>query len=107
MAFNLFTKKIDQELVLALRWKLPESLNVTFQKAEEGGFNVVINNFPGCFTQADNEKQVFEMVNDAVLTYLDIPEEYQPYMPSFFPEDDALRKAILNDSESTVVLQRA
>lgn len=106
MGWNIFGKKIDQDVVLALKWKLPEKLDVALQKAEEGGFNIIIKTFPGCFTQANDEKEVFEMVNDAVLTYLEIPEEYQPFMPSFFPEDDNLRKAIQQGKESTVVLQR-
>ena len=32
--------------------------------------------------------EIFEMVNDALYTYLEIPAHYQPYMPTFFPRED-------------------
>ncbi|MEK7075225.1 MAG: type II toxin-antitoxin system HicB family antitoxin [Patescibacteria group bacterium] len=106
MNFPLFQKRIDQDVVLALRWKLPESLEVDLQGAEEGGFVVSVKTLPGCFTQAENEKELFEMVNNAVLTYLQIPKEYQPYMPSFFPKNEELRKA-MQAQKGVLTLERA
>lgn len=88
--FKLFKSKeeIRPELVLAFRWKMPDKLNVTIKPSEDGGYIGEVNNLPGCITQGETGQEIFEMVNDAVYSYLEIPEEYKIHMPSFLPPEE-------------------
>lgn len=36
------------------------------------------------------------MVNDAVYTYLQIPKDYQPFMPAFFPPESIRKEFDIN-----------
>lgn len=85
-------EKIRQELIYAFRWKIPDKLNVTIKPSKDGGFIGEVNNLPGCITQGENGQEIFEMVNDAVYSYFEIPEEYKIYMPSFFPSEKIRRE---------------
>ena len=81
-------KEIIPEVLTALRWKFPDGIKVVIKKSEDGGYFAMIENFPGCITQAETGQELFEMVNDAIYTYLDIPPEYIPYLPSFLPPEE-------------------
>lgn len=91
---NFFKNKeeIRPELVLAFRWKMPDTLNVNIKPSEDGGFIGEVGNFPGCITQGETGQEIFEMINDAVYTYLEIPEEYKVYMPSFLPPEETRKE---------------
>jgi predicted RNase H-like HicB family nuclease len=52
----------------------------------------MVNNLPGCQTQANTGQELFEMVNDAVYTYLDVPSQYVPFLPAFFPPEETRQK---------------
>ena len=92
--FNPFKKEeIVQEVLIAYKWRFPKELEVSLQSSKDGGYIANVKDFPGCITQAENSQEVFEMVNDAVYTYLQIPSRYQPYMPTFFPPEE-LRKQL-------------
>lgn len=107
MKFNFFSKKpIVPEVLLALRWKFPDELDVKVSKSEDGGFIAKIKNLPGCITQAETGQELYEMVNDAVYTYLDIPEEYIPYVPSFTPPERVRKEYNIKIKEGTFVFQR-
>lgn len=91
--FNLFKKEeIVQEVLMAYKWLFPEKLEVFLQPSKDGGYVARVKDFPGCITQAENGKEIFEMVHDAVYTYLQIPRRYQPYMPTFFPPEELRKK---------------
>jgi predicted RNase H-like HicB family nuclease len=81
-----FTKLIPHES------QLPHSIEVKIGKSKDGGFWVEILSLPGCFTQAENGEGLFVMINDAVYTYLDIPAEYFPFLPRFFPTEKLKKK---------------
>ena len=86
---TLFSKKeIVPEVLTALRWKCPDEVKVIIKKSEDGGYFAMVENLPGCVTQAETGQELFEMVNDAVYTYLEIPKQYIPYMPTFFPTEE-------------------
>ena len=91
---KLFEKKakVKQELIYAFKWKMPDELSVVIKPSLDGGFIGEVINLPGCITQGENEQEIFEMVNDAVYSYLEIPEEYKIYMPSFFPPEKIREK---------------
>ena len=77
-------KKQDQE-INTLRALFPQEISVKVERSKDGGFVAVINTFPGCITQADSFSELIEMVNDAVRTYFEIPEQYTSYMPTYLP----------------------
>lgn len=83
----LSKKEIIPEVLTASRWKIPDGVNVVIKKSEDGGYFAIIENLPGCITQAETGQELFSMVNDAIYTYLDIPSEYIPYLPNFLPSE--------------------
>jgi len=88
----IFSKKIVPEALIAYRSRMPDSLDVKIRESEDGGYWVEIKNIPGCITQADNGEELFSMVNDAVYTFFEIPEEYIPYISSFLPSEETRKK---------------
>lgn len=82
-----FRRKIIPEVLRAYQWRLPESLDVNLKKSEDGGYVAIVDNLPGCITQAETGQELFGMVNDAALTYLQIPEEYHPYLRPYLPPE--------------------
>ena len=67
------------------RGAFPKEIAVSVQRSEDGGFAAEIETFPDCFTEADTFSGLIEMVNDAVITYFDVPEKYASFMPSYIP----------------------
>lgn len=63
---------------------LPSRITVNIRKTEEGLYAQVIE-LENCYTQADNFVELIEMVNDAVFSYLDIPEEYREKLGYYAP----------------------
>jgi predicted RNase H-like HicB family nuclease len=55
-------------------YKLPESINFSLRVTPDGWFVVTMPDHPGLVTQANSHKGLMEMVNDAVLTYYDVPK---------------------------------
>ncbi len=87
--FNIsFREKIKPEVVSAYKWKIPDELDVFIQSSKDGGYFIAVKNLPGCITQAETGRDIFEMVNDALYVYLGIPENYRIYMPTFFPPEE-------------------
>ena len=63
---------------------LPERITVHIKKTEEG-FYAKILELENCYTQADSFVELVEMINDAVFSYLDIPEEHQEKLGLYLP----------------------
>lgn len=84
--------RITNEELIAYQSRIPDSLNVYIKESKDGGYWVRIENLPGCFTQANNGKELFKMVNDALYTYYEIPERCLIYMPKFLPPEQQRRK---------------
>jgi predicted RNase H-like HicB family nuclease len=55
------------------QYGLPDILNLNIGLTREGWFVVQSPDLPGLVTQAKDREELIEMVNDAVLTYFDIP----------------------------------
>jgi hypothetical protein len=55
-------------------YNLPESINFSLRVTPDGWFVVTMPDHPGLVTQANNHQGLMEMVNDAVLTYYDVPK---------------------------------
>jgi len=56
------------------RYHLPEALNLHIKLGTNGWFIVTSPDLPGLVTQAKSQEELIEMVNDAVLTYFDVPK---------------------------------
>ncbi len=54
------------------QYGLPETLNLTV-RFKDGWFVVTSSELPGLVTEARSHDELVEMVNDAVLTYFDVP----------------------------------
>ncbi|MBN1584960.1 hypothetical protein JW899_01185 [Candidatus Uhrbacteria bacterium] len=52
---------------------LPETLNLSFRITPDGWFAVSSPDLPGFVTQARSRKELLTALNDAVLTYFDVP----------------------------------
>ncbi|MBI1870208.1 MAG: type II toxin-antitoxin system HicB family antitoxin [Chlamydiae bacterium] len=44
---------------------------VVLEKAEEGGYNVMVPALEGCFTQGDTEEEALANAKEAILCYLE------------------------------------
>lgn len=75
----------EQKKIEYFRKLFPKSIEVKVNLSEEGGYWVEILTFPGCFTQAETFAELIEMVNDAVVTVLEVPRKYLSYMPTYMP----------------------
>ena len=64
---------------------LPQEIVVTVKKTKLG-FVAEVKEFTHCYTQASNFMELVEMVNDAVFTYLDIPEKHRRKLGMYLPE---------------------
>ena len=55
------------------QYGLPETINLTV-RFQDGWFVATSSELPGLVTQAKDQQELIEMVNDAVLTYFDVPK---------------------------------
>ncbi len=87
---RLFQDKApDRDILYALQYKLPDSVHVTVAEEPEGGYSARVLGLGGnVVTQGDTGPELFEMVNDAVLTAFDIPEAYRLYSKSYYPPEE-------------------
>ena len=75
----------DKKEIMKLRTLFPEKITVGVRRSEDGGFYAEILLCPGCFTEGDTFSELIEMVNDAMMTYLEVPERYISFMPNYLP----------------------
>ncbi|MBI4008900.1 hypothetical protein HY357_01590 [Candidatus Roizmanbacteria bacterium] len=75
------------------KYNLPLSLKVELKVTAEGYFYAKLPEYPGCLTEAANILDLIKNVNDAVLTYFDIPrKEAEKFDVVYFPKDLLTRK---------------
>lgn len=53
---------------------LPEQISLNVRLTEEGWFVATSPELPGLVTQARSQQELIAMVNDAALTYFDVPK---------------------------------
>lgn len=73
------------EIIRGFRKQFPREINVSVRRGENGQYCAEVNTFKGCFTESNTFSGLIEMVNDAVRTYLGIPEKYFSFMPEYLP----------------------
>ena len=69
---------------ILLRKKFPAEVSVRVRRSEDGGFCAEILTYH-CFTEGDTFSELMEMVNDAVMTYFEVPQKYISFMPNYLP----------------------
>ena len=60
-------------LAVKRQYGLPETINLTV-RFQDGWFIATSSELPGLITQAKDQQELIEMVNDAILTYFDVPK---------------------------------
>lgn len=92
MLQNPFTrtdKRVDQDVLFALQWKKPKSIEVFIEKSDHGYFAKVTSfNKDNVVTEARTGQELFEMVNDAIYEYLDIPVQYRELLGAYLPPEN-------------------
>mgnify|MGYP001568014801 FL=1 len=95
---------------------MPAGLTVIVRKTDEG-FYAKVKELPNCYTQAATVAALVEMINDAIFTHFDVPENYRGRLGlMYLPEvkkpgfadlrkkmQEACRELLINDSESSLV----
>lgn len=59
--------------ILKREYSLPENINFKLRLTSDGYFVVTIPEMPGLITEASTHQGLVEMINDAVLSYHDVP----------------------------------
>jgi len=99
------TKEIKE--VNELKARFPREISVVVEKYQDG-FIANVKTFAGCLTEASSYSELIEMVNDAVRSYFEIPEQYLPFMPTYRPPlSEATRLGVFpaNQKKSEITLE--
>ncbi|OGY42704.1 MAG: hypothetical protein A2Y67_01420 [Candidatus Buchananbacteria bacterium RBG_13_39_9] len=99
--------EIVPEVLYSIKYKLPDNVEVDIKEDEKGNYSANVKSLPGCVTQARNPQELFEMVNDAIFTYFEVPEQYQPYLRVYIPNEETRQKYGMKLPEGKYVLQTA
>jgi len=62
-------------VVIKREYNLPDALNLRIELTQDGYFVATCPELPGLVTEANSYQELVEMVNDAVLTYFDVPRK--------------------------------
>jgi predicted RNase H-like HicB family nuclease len=63
----------NDPILVKRQYGLPETINLTV-RFQDGWLVATSSELPGLITQAKDQQELIEMVNDAVLTYFDVPK---------------------------------
>lgn len=77
--------KKSQRQYLEYIMLLPRTLSVDVHRAEEGGFWAKIKELPGCNTQGEDFIDLVDMLNDAILTYFNVPQKMRSVLGRYVP----------------------
>lgn len=80
--------KVDVDVLFALKWKKPSTIQVVIKKSDRGYFAKVTSLEGNVVTQADDGMKLVELVNEAVYDFLDIPVQYRTELGYFMPPDN-------------------
>lgn len=75
--FNLIFREIyshKDPIWIKKEYNIPDTINLSVCLTQEGYFVITSPDLPGLITEAKNHQELIEMVNDAVLTYFDVPK---------------------------------
>ena len=72
--------------LLKYRLLLPSEIEVKIHQAEEGGFWAKVKTFPGVMAQGEDILDLIEMVNIAILDYLEVPQKLRKLLSRYEPQ---------------------
>lgn len=72
--FQLFSSSIDPAVVRE-KYHIPSTIKLNIRLTNDGFLVATSPDLPGLITEARNGKELLDMVNDAVLTYFDVPQK--------------------------------
>lgn len=67
----LFPSK--QPIAITAKYGIPQKINLQVRLTPDGWFVVTSPDLPGLITQGRNGKELLDMLNDAILTYFNVP----------------------------------
>jgi predicted RNase H-like HicB family nuclease len=67
----IYPAKASEDIIR--EYNLPRTLHLHIRFAD-GWFAASVPELPGLITQAQSQRELLDMVNDAVLTYFDVPK---------------------------------
>lgn len=59
---------------LRKKYNLPNELNMRIRFTKDGYFVLTCDELPGLITEAKDGRELVRMLNDAILTYFDVPK---------------------------------
>ena len=71
----MFSKKLSY-IELKEKYNLPSKVSLNIRLDDSGFFIVTSEDLPGLITEARDNKELIENINDAILTYFDVPKKY-------------------------------
>jgi len=85
----MFKSQVDQEVLFALSWKVPDSLDIVINESD-GSYFAKITSFANdnVVTQANTGLELVEMVNEALYDYLEVPSQYRRELGFFLPSPE-------------------
>ncbi|OGH64930.1 MAG: hypothetical protein A2821_00435 [Candidatus Magasanikbacteria bacterium RIFCSPHIGHO2_01_FULL_41_23] len=72
--FNL--KNIKEAIEKSVNYKLPEFFLFQIEKTPEGWFVATSTDLPGLITEGKDKQELLYMIEDALLTYFDVPNNH-------------------------------
>lgn len=82
-------RRIDDDELVALSWKIPKELKIHISKTADGYFARITSfDDDNVVTQAKTGQELVTMVNDALYSYLEIPARYMETLGVFMPPED-------------------
>ena len=61
------------------KYGIPNTISLNIE-LRDGWYTAAIPELPGLFTQAKSQEELLDMVNDAVLTYFDVPKRESDFV---------------------------
>lgn len=71
--------------LLKYRLLLPSQIEVEIHRAEEGGFWAKVKTSPGVAAQGEDILDLIEMVNVAIMDYVEVPARLRKYLACYEP----------------------
>jgi predicted RNase H-like HicB family nuclease len=89
MLMNIFrSRAVDPDTLYALSWKKPSGVEVIIKKSSTGYFARVTSLEGNVVTEAQTGQELFEMVNEAIYDYLEIPTQYRERLGYYLPPEN-------------------
>ena len=85
MFTRYFGGDFSNEALIAYRHKLPDRISVALREEKGKFFAQVELDGVTLTTQARRPQEIYDMVNDVVYTYYEIPRQYAPLVSRYAP----------------------